>query len=335
MVLIFLTIIIFGFSFSNVFAEVMELHLDRDTYFMNDSIFIDGFVADESSGFVTIVLRDPDGKFLLLSQAIIQPDNKFQKEIPIDSKFQISGTYNATAFVLNMTNGKFQNFDVLGIDSKKIPEKIASINEKTIDEPKDLLDNMNKIILESKSQDSKFEFNELTYEKTNPFSEQVSKIADFVDPTKNPQVYLDRYYNEPKYKSWFDRNYPDLTIEEAVGYRITTKTNAPQMPQDNQIIPRAEASSFVPLESENNEDIGLTVLTIFGLGFLFAAVYGIKIKSDNKSKLISLNKETIKKRIFLTLPKRDATKIIKTRLAKGEITIEDYNKLKRDLIEEE
>jgi len=39
----------------------------------------------------------------------------------------------------------------------------------------------------------------------------------FVDETKDPQHYIDRYNNEPDYKDWFDSNYPDYTIEEAVG----------------------------------------------------------------------------------------------------------------------
>jgi len=49
--------------------------------------------------------------------------------------------------------------------------------------------------------------------------EQVSEKArpSFVDDTKDPQSYVDRYNNEPEYKAWFDENYPDYTIEEAVG----------------------------------------------------------------------------------------------------------------------
>ncbi len=42
-------------------------------------------------------------------------------------------------------------------------------------------------------------------------------IASFVDPNKDPQYYIDRYTNEPTYKDWFDSNYPDRTIYEAVG----------------------------------------------------------------------------------------------------------------------
>ena len=39
----------------------------------------------------------------------------------------------------------------------------------------------------------------------------------FVDPQKGAQYYLDRYYGEPVYQEWFDENFPDHTIEEAVG----------------------------------------------------------------------------------------------------------------------
>ena len=50
-----------------------------------------------------------------------------------------------------------------------------------------------------------------------------SPKPDFVDPEKDPQYYLDRYYNEPEYKAWFDRNYPDYTIEEAVNFKPESK----------------------------------------------------------------------------------------------------------------
>jgi hypothetical protein len=49
-------------------------------------------------------------------------------------------------------------------------------------------------------------------------------IAPFVDKTKDPQHYVDRYNNEPKYKEWFDTNYPEYdSIEQAVGLESTRK----------------------------------------------------------------------------------------------------------------
>jgi hypothetical protein len=48
-------------------------------------------------------------------------------------------------------------------------------------------------------------------------------VAQFVDPNKNPQSYVDRYNNEPTYKKWFDDNYPEYSsIYEAVGLEEPT-----------------------------------------------------------------------------------------------------------------
>ena len=49
------------------------------------------------------------------------------------------------------------------------------------------------------------------------FGSKGKKIEDFVDPDKDPRNYLKRYLLEEKYKDWFDRNYPDQTIYDAVG----------------------------------------------------------------------------------------------------------------------
>ncbi len=41
-------------------------------------------------------------------------------------------------------------------------------------------------------------------------------VPGFPDPEKDLQHYLDRYENEPKYKEWFDKNFPGQTVREAV-----------------------------------------------------------------------------------------------------------------------
>ena len=44
------------------------------------------------------------------------------------------------------------------------------------------------------------------------------RIASFVDQSKDPQSYVDRYNNEPIYKEWFDENYSQYSsIYQAVG----------------------------------------------------------------------------------------------------------------------
>ncbi|MGQ0605554.1 MAG: CFI-box-CTERM domain-containing protein [Candidatus Nitrosotenuis sp.] len=51
-------------------------------------------------------------------------------------------------------------------------------------------------------------------------------IPGFPDPTKDPQYYIDRYNNEPKYKEWFDKNFPDDTIYDIVGVDAPTPASA-------------------------------------------------------------------------------------------------------------
>ena len=63
----------------------------------------------------------------------------------------------------------------------------------------------------------------LAYAPPEPETKEAKPILDFVDTSKDPQYYIDRYNNEPNYKAWFDRNFPDYTIEEAVGYAPTTE----------------------------------------------------------------------------------------------------------------
>jgi len=49
----------------------------------------------------------------------------------------------------------------------------------------------------------------------------IKKTLDFVDPKKDPRDYLKRYLKQPKYKDWFNRNYPDYKIYDAVGLSLS------------------------------------------------------------------------------------------------------------------
>ena len=43
-----------------------------------------------------------------------------------------------------------------------------------------------------------------------------TKVPGFPKPGNDLKYYLDRYDNEPKYKEWFDKNFPGQTIRDAV-----------------------------------------------------------------------------------------------------------------------
>ena len=185
--------------FSNpAFAEVNSLKTNNELFYKGDQIEFSGMVEEDSTGLVTIVIRNHNEKFVLLTQAIINHDNTFEKSINVENKFIESNTYSATGFILNMTKGITTNFGVsLNVLTIKQVKENETKQEPTYTElpkfdPKNIIEHNNTLTSESK--------------------------AGFVDISKNPLHYIERYYSEPEYKSWFDRNYPNLTIEEAVGY---------------------------------------------------------------------------------------------------------------------
>ncbi len=58
---------------------------------------------------------------------------------------------------------------------------------------------------------------EVETEPKKETKEEVKKPLDFVDPEKGAEHYIKRYLKEVKYKAWFEKNYPDHTIYDAVG----------------------------------------------------------------------------------------------------------------------
>jgi len=62
--------------------------------------------------------------------------------------------------------------------------------------------------------------------------ESKPRVPDFVEPSKGTQYYLDRYNNEPAYKAWFDRNYPDYTIEQAIVLAIPDALSQKEEPKE-------------------------------------------------------------------------------------------------------
>ena len=86
------------------------------------------------------------------------------------------------------------------------------------------------------------------------FGSRDKKTEDFVDPNKDPHSYIKRYILEEKYREWFDRNYPDNTIYNAVGLNewdyneIKKKLSADQPPDDTKTEPEPEPEfADVPL----------------------------------------------------------------------------------------
>ena len=95
------------------------------------------------------------------------------------------------------------------------------------------------------------------------FGSRGKKIEDFVDPNKDPHSYLKRFILEEKYRDWFERNYPDSTIYDAVGlneweYNEMEKKLSPdqdtiQGTAKNEPEPEPELESESKIEAESTD----------------------------------------------------------------------------------
>ena len=306
------------------FAEVTSFELDKIFYTKGNQISFSGTVDEESKGLVTVVIRDSNGEFLLLTQAFIQPDNTFQRNLDTDKKFEDHGIHNATAFILDLAKGKTTSFDFSQDGTLPVPSITAmKAKSETQNEP---ITEENNLTPQTNSESN--------------LKNDESALANFVDPSKDPQHYLDRYYNELIYKDWFDSNYPGLTIEEAVG--LETVSNIAETIEaglenviPDEVIPEAEAIQTVdnPFDGNSSEtnEIALLGLTLGGLAILFVAIYGTKRKVDTNYENTSKNRESIKKKMMGAIHWNNPEDVIKNRLAHGEITIIEYSALKKVL----
>jgi len=341
-----ITLVLFGILvliISPAYAEVTSFQLDETFYIKGDQISYSGTVDTDSSGLVSIIFRDGNDGFVLLTQAYIQPDSTFQKSISTDSKFNYHGIHNATAFIQSMIGGNTVQFD-FSLDgllpnpsvTQDLPVTPADTDDSVTDET-----NLEPKIINQVTPEPEV-IDEVTPEPEPILENQKSDLAGFVDPEKDPQYYLNRYYNESGYRDWFDTNYPEITIEEAVGAKYQPSLSITETIEEkmddvipNEIIPDAQAASAIiePLSSNNSEsrEFALFGLALGGLAVLFGAVYGIKRRVDTNSENISHNRESIRKKMFSTILGNKPMNLIQNRLANGEITIREYNKLKKTL----
>ena len=84
----------------------------------------------------------------------------------------------------------------------------------------------------------------------------IKKILGFVDTNKDPHEYIKRYLKESKYKDWFNRNYPDHTIYDAVGLSISD-----YLAIKRELLPESETVQEKELNVEQNSNINFKPTT--------------------------------------------------------------------------
>ena len=269
------------------YAVVKSITLEKDVYTDLESI---SFIGTESEGkkTVNVILYNPNGKYVnILSDPTSEVDGTF-KTIPklVESLFTTTGTYNATAFTDQKSEGItiFLNYDgervsllpnfvlkLIKIGNKSVTEKqtlsfTVSVTDSSL---KDLTFKLDKnpptgatinnktgifswtpteaqgpgtylfdIVVVKGALENRETITVTVNDATvtpppsttapEPEPEPTTNIPDFIDPKKGAEYYLDRYNNEPAYKKWFDTNYPDYTIQEAIELAIPGSFSEPE-----------------------------------------------------------------------------------------------------------
>ena len=206
-------------------AEVSFLTTDKDFYEKNELIVFSGFIDgldNYQSTKVNLIINDPSGKILEPKGTFSDTSSEDSFEFRLHtSLFSMDGSYSAIAFVQSEELGSSTTFGFYA--DGVIPEP-----EPEPESPREKIPSWVKSNAKWWSQgnidDDTFVggIQHLMKERIVDIPDlppQASEKArpNFVDPEKDPQSYVDRYENEEKYRDWFDSNYPDYTIEEAVG----------------------------------------------------------------------------------------------------------------------
>ena len=84
----------------------------------------------------------------------------------------------------------------------------------------------------------------------------IKKTLDFVNIKKDPHEYILRYLKEQKYKDWFNRNYPNHTIYEAVGLSLSDYLTIKR-----ELFPESKTVQDEKLDEEINSNVNFKPTT--------------------------------------------------------------------------
>ncbi|MGQ0638620.1 MAG: hypothetical protein ACT4N1_04630 [Nitrososphaerota archaeon] len=294
-------------------ADITSFKTDKTFYKKGDKVIFSGTVEDEDVGeFVTIIVEDPAGNFVTLRQGFVTIDKDFTVTIDTKEEFLSHGVYNATGFVVNKTNSVWETFDF-------------SLDGSPVVHPTPQPAPTQQPIPQQPSQQNPSQTQQFT--STPPNDEVESEIDD---EEKTIQEKIKERIEAAKQQREAETNPPLQTGSDETGVNQTTiesmATDATKVTGNN---PTSGVSTAIDLGS----NLLYVVLGLGGAGATAGVVYGI-----NKNRRNGGNKPVVKirepsERSSVPSENDYALMILKNRLAKGEITIDEFNALKEALRE--
>ena len=306
------------------YADIKSFKTDKTFYKKGDKIIFSGTVEEKDVGeFVTIIIEDPTGNFVTLGSGYVSVDKNFTVTIDSDAKkikekFSSHGVYNATSFVENKTNSKWVTFDfsldgspVVHSISQPTPTPQPTQQPTSSTQPSSTQPTSTQTSTTSQSsveEESESDSDEKTIQEK--IKERIEAAQKQKEAQANPSPQTE----------------PESTVDQTTIGESATTTDDKTMTGDKS----GTTGISTPIDLGSN--ILYIAIGLGGAGAIAGVVYGIKNKNrhDRDVKPVVKIREPSK-----SVPSEDdyALMIIKNRLAKGEITIDEYNALKDALRE--
>lgn len=146
---------------------------------------------------------------------ILRPPFTVSKEGVDTEEFYVikDETTGFTSLTVYLEQGR-DNIKIVGFSPKK-SDLFESVAPETSTEP-----------VATKDQDTESTLSPNSILKTESKNPK-TMIPGFPDLNKSPNHYFERYEKESEYKDWFDSEFPDLSIQEVVGYKSTQVSGFP------------------------------------------------------------------------------------------------------------
>ena len=288
------------------YADVLSFKTDKTFYGKTGTIVFSGSVEEEDYGeLVTIVIEDPSGNFVQLIQVFPDIENNFEKSISVSKFYTDAGIYNATAFINDKTNGKIIDFDL----EKQRPIVIPP-SESTPEPDQPQQDDV--------SSDTQNDQNSGTISNEKSIQEKIKERIEAAKKIKELQN-----MSKPTNGNQDGQTPENHTTENPVPKDISTDT---------------KNESPGPSVNEYGFDSSMlyVILGVVGAGGVGATVYIMRNKPksrDYSQYFPSTEKTETSENSSIASEDDYALMILKNRLAKGEIAIDEFNELKKALKE--
>jgi len=214
---IFFLSLLIPLSFSSAFGVVEDFTTNKSVYYTDDQLSISGNVSyDPEIPFVTIQIFTP-GKlnFADFNTVLVNSDGSFSAIFHVggptwtsDGSYSIKVTYDGSM----EKSIEYTKLSTTTSDSNPEPSTGPSSNP----EPSTGPSSNPEPLIESR------------------FTTLKLQIPNFPSLDKSPQSYIDRYNNDPDYKSWFDSQFPFNSINDVVGYTLTPIDGFPSLDKSPQ-----------------------------------------------------------------------------------------------------